>query len=234
MLGKDAKRRNRQRDLRQFLQIFCPGLDKTRSKFFQQSLWGILLSGSLVVARWLKWVPDCCKRFFYRHKRLLNQFKSNDWDHQKVLTEHQQACARRIEPDTPLIIDLCDLARPRARKLKYLALVRDGSDDGKLVNGYWCIEVYAYWGKGRITPLVLHPYSIEDPSTSVNNCKTETRWSRLVSRERESDRQAAAGGDDGGLADPRSAAGYLAAVWANLVIQSDGRHLGSAYGAIAG
>ena len=171
MLGKDARYRNRLRDLRRFLEKFCPGLDRTRSKFFHQGLLGILLSKSLVVARWLRWIPDRCKRRFYRHKRLLNQLKSHDWDHQKVIEQYQLVWAKRVEPDTPLIVDLSDLARPRARKLKYLALVRDGSDDGKLVNGYWCVEVYAYWGKGRITPLCLHPYSIEDPAVSSENAE---------------------------------------------------------------
>jgi len=42
-----------------------------------------------------------------------------------------------MDPDTPLIIDLSDLPRPRARRLKYLGLVRDGSQDGRLVSGYW-------------------------------------------------------------------------------------------------
>jgi hypothetical protein len=171
MLGKDARCRNRLGDLRQFLQTFCPLLDKTRGKFFRQSLVGTLLSKSLVVARWLKWIPDRCKRPFYRQKRLLNQLKSHDWDHQKVIRQYQQVWARRIEPDTPLIVDLSDLARPRARRLKYLSLVRDGSEDGKLVNGYWCIEIYAYWGKGRITPMCLHPYSIEDPSVLSENAE---------------------------------------------------------------
>lgn len=171
MLGKDARCRNRLRDLRQFLQIFCPTLDKTRSKFFRQSLLGILLSKSLIVARWLKWIPDRCKRPFYRQKRLLNQLKSKDWNHQKVIEQYQRVWATRIEPDTPLIVDLSDLARPRARRLKYLAPVRDGSNDGKLVNGYWCVEIYAYWGQGRITPMCLHPYSIEDPAVCSENAE---------------------------------------------------------------
>lgn len=171
MLGKDARCRKRLRDLRQFVQTFCPALDKTRQKFFLQGLWGILLSQSLIVARWLRWIPDRCRRPFYRQKRLLNQLKSSHWDHQEVIQQYQQLWAGRIEPDTPLIVDLSDLARPRARRLKYLSLVRDGSDDGRLVNGYWCIEIYAYLGKGRITPLCLHPYSLEDPSVLSENAE---------------------------------------------------------------
>ena len=168
MLGKDAKLRNRQRDLRQFLNRFCPDLDKTRRRFFFQALVGILMSQSLVVSRWLRWIRDRCQNRFWRHKRLLNQLHSDDWDSQKVLAEYQRQWGTKVQADTPLILDLCDLAKPRARKLKYLALVRDGSED-RLVYGYWCVEVYAYWGTGRITPLLLHPYSIEDPDTISEN-----------------------------------------------------------------
>lgn len=71
MLGKDALCRNRRRDLRRFLQRFCPELDKTRQKFFRQSLWAILLSGSLVVTRWLRWISDRCRRPFFCFKHRL-------------------------------------------------------------------------------------------------------------------------------------------------------------------
>jgi hypothetical protein len=170
MLGKEARYRNRQNDLRQFLKRFCPSLDKTRQRFFRQAIWAVLMSNSLVVARWLRWIHDRCRQRFWRHKRLLNQLKSRDWDHQAVRAEYQRNWGQKVQPDTPLIVDLCDLAKPRARKLKYLALVRDGSDpDHRLVNGYWCVEIYSYWGKGRITPMLLHPYSIEDPDTISEN-----------------------------------------------------------------
>jgi hypothetical protein len=170
MLGKEAKLRNRRRDLRQFLHRFAPTLDKPRYKFFSQSLWSILQSGSLVVARWLRFIGDRCQNRFWRHKRLLNQLRSRAWDPQEVLRHYQQAWAKHIEVDTPLIVDLTDLPRPRARKLKYLALVRDGSDpDHRLVNGYWCMEIYAYFGKGRIAPLLLEPYSVEDPQILGEN-----------------------------------------------------------------
>src|SRR4051794_30656263 len=128
MLGTDAVCRNRQRDLRQFLKRFCPDLDKTRSRFFRHSLWGILSSGCLTVSKWLRWIPDRCKHLFYRHKRLLNQFKSTDWDHQQVHDRYLQQWAKSIQVDTPLIIDLTDLPRPRGKKLPYIRLVRDGSE----------------------------------------------------------------------------------------------------------
>ena len=44
-----------------------------------------------------------------------------------------------INDDTPIILDLSDLGKPLAKKMDYLATVRDGST-GKLVNGYWLVE----------------------------------------------------------------------------------------------
>ena len=180
MLGKDALCRNRQRDLRHFLNRFCPRLDKTRRRFFRQSLWGILQSGCLTVSKWLRWIPHRCQRRFYCQKRLLNQLKSKDWDPAAVLSSYQQQWAKSIAPDTPLIIDLTDLPRPRARKLPYLALVRDGSEQ-KLHYGYWCVEIYAYWGKGRITPLLLDPYSIEAPDVYGENARILAAVDRVLS-----------------------------------------------------
>jgi hypothetical protein len=171
MLGKDARLRNRRSDLRQFLKAFCPSPDKPRAKFFIQALWGILNSASLVVARWLRFLAgaDRCAKPFWRHKRLLDQLSNPRWNHAPMIDAYLRRWGQRVGPDTPLILDLCDLAKPRARTLKYLALVRDGSDDGRLVYGYWCVELYACWGKARIAPLLLHPYSVEDPHVKGEN-----------------------------------------------------------------
>lgn len=171
MLGKEALCRNRKRDLRQFISCFCPRLDKPRTKFFNHSLWGILNSSSLTVSKWLPFIHDRCSDLFYRHKRLLNQLHSRCWDHSLIQQRYLQQCASFIDPDTPLIIDLCDLPRPRARELAYLRLVRDGSDDGRLVYGYWCVELYAYLGHSRILPLILHPYSTEAPGVFGENAQ---------------------------------------------------------------
>ena len=171
MLGKDALCRNRKRDLRQFITRLCPTLDKTRVKFFRHSLWGILSSSSLTVSKWIRWINDGCKRSFYTQKRLLNQLKSKHWNSQRVRKDYLQQCAKNIQADTTLIIDLCDLPRPRGRKLPYVALVRDGSDEGRLRYGYWCVEIYAYWGKRRITPLLLDPFSIQAPDVHSENAR---------------------------------------------------------------
>jgi hypothetical protein len=168
MLGMEARLRNRRAELRQFLNGFCPGLDRVRRRFFLQSVSGILLSGSLQVARWLRFIQDGCQDRFWRQKRLLNQINHGQWDDQALLRAYQRQWGQRVEIDTPLIVDLSDLPRRRARKLKYLSLVRDGSK-GELVSGYWCLEIYARWSSRSITPLLLRPYSSEDPAVSSEN-----------------------------------------------------------------
>lgn len=170
MLGKDARRRNRLDELRRFMSCFCPTLDKIRQRFFLQATYGTLMSGSLIVARWVRCLKDRCKCPFYTQKRLLNQLKSSDWDSQKVLDDYQKQWGSRVQIDTPLILDLTDLAKPRARKMKYLAYVRDGSED-KLVAGYWCLEIYAYFNRTCNVPLLLHPFSSDDPATISENVR---------------------------------------------------------------
>ena len=63
-----------------------------------------------------------------------------------------------IQDDTPIILDLSDLAKPLAKKMDYLATVRDGST-GQLVNGYWLVEIYASVGLKNPIPVLLEPFS---------------------------------------------------------------------------
>jgi hypothetical protein len=126
--------------LDEFLAPMQAHVDKPRKRFLTQAVRGIVLSGTLVVMELCRWIKDRCSDRVYQDKRLLNHLVSPRGDLTKAVTAYRQSVAREIPPDTPLIIDLTDLAKPRARKMQYLALVRDGSE-GELVNGYWCIEV---------------------------------------------------------------------------------------------
>ena len=67
---------------------------------------------------------------------------------------------RRLDMDSLFIVDLSDLAKPYAKKMENLAVVRDG-DKGCSVTGYWCMEVYCLDKDGIIWPLILWPYSLE-------------------------------------------------------------------------
>jgi Transposase DDE domain len=158
--------------LDEFLAPMQAQVDKPRKRFLRQAVRGILLSGTLVLMELCRWIKDPCSDRFYQDKRLLNHLVSPRGDLKKAITAYHQSVARMIQPDTPLIIDLTDLAKPRAKKMKYLALVRDGSED-KLVKGYWCVEVYAGLKRKRVLPLALDVYSVEDPAVGSQNLQIQ-------------------------------------------------------------
>lgn len=172
MLRKDLLLSKTRVLLDEFLWPMLDKVDKPRQRFLRQSIRGILLSGSLVVTELCHWIRDGCSDSFYQDKRLLNHLISPRAHLTKAVTAYRQSVARYVEPDTPLIIDVTDLAKPRAKRMKYLARVRDGSEN-KLVNGYWCVEAYAHLKHKRVLPLALDAYSIEDPAVGSENLQIE-------------------------------------------------------------
>jgi hypothetical protein len=155
-------------------------VDKPRKKFLAQTMTGILFSGSLVVKQMARWIHDDCSDIFYRIKRLTRHLASPTGVLTEAVAAYRAQCAHYIQADTPLAIDLTDLAKPRARKMKYLARVYDGSED-RLVNGYWCLEVYAQLPKKRIVPLALDAFSTDDPAVGSRNLQID-RTVRSVHR----------------------------------------------------
>ncbi len=168
MVRKDVLIRKTQTLLGEFLRPLLAAVDKPRQRFLPQVLRGILFSGSLVMAEVGRWVRDDCSDPFHREKRLLNHLGSPEGDLTAALQRYRHAAAAYVQPDTALILDLTDLAKPRAKKMRYLDLVRDGSEK-QLVKGYWCIEVYAYLKGKRVLPLALEAYGIADPAVGSEN-----------------------------------------------------------------
>ena len=65
----------------------------------------------------------------------------------------------RIGEDTLLVLDVSDIAKRYARRMEYMARVRDGST-GELADGYWTLQVIgAELDEVRVTPLYHHLYS---------------------------------------------------------------------------
>jgi hypothetical protein len=158
--------------LDEFISPIAACADKPRKKFLRQVLSAILFSGSLVVTDMTRWIHDDCTDIFHRLKRLLNHLISPVVNLTSLVEAYRHNLAGYVEPDTPIIIDLTDVAKPRARKMKYAALVRDGSEH-KLVTGYWCVEVYAHLRKKRILPLALDVFSIQDPAIGSQNLQID-------------------------------------------------------------
>ena len=173
MIRKDFVISKTRNQLAQFINPIAEPADKPRRKFLRQAVGAVLLSGSLVIMEFSRLIHDDCCDIFYRVKRLLNHLTSPGGDLSAVVRAYREQMARYIEPDTPLIIDMTDIAKPRARRMDYLNLVRDGSE-GKLVNGYLCTEVYAYVKGKKVIPLNLDVFGIDDPSVGSQNLQIET------------------------------------------------------------
>lgn len=172
MLRKDFVLHKTKNLLCEFLSPIITNTDKPRQKFLRQTVAAILLSGCLVVKEMTRWIHDDCSDLFYRLKRLLNHLVSPCGDLSDAVAGYRQSLARYISADTPLIIDITDLAKPRARRMEYLANVYDGSEH-KLVPGYWCLEVYAHLKHKRVLPLAMDVYSVEDPAVGSRNLQIE-------------------------------------------------------------
>ena len=171
-IRKDLLIRKTRMLLGEFLTPILDEVDRPRKRFLPQVIRGILFSGSLTMMDIARWVRDDCSDLFHRDKRLLNHLVSPEGDLTAAVRRYRQAASMHISPDTALILDLTDLAKPRAKKMQYLDLVRDGSES-KLVKGYWCIEVYAYLKGKRILPLAMEAYGIPDPAVASENVQIQ-------------------------------------------------------------
>lgn len=172
MLRKDFVLHKTKQLLSDFLSPIIANTDKPRQKFLRQTVAAILLSGCLVVKELTRWINDDCSDLFYRLKRLLNHLVSPCGDLSGAVAGYRQLLARYISADSPLIIDITDLAKSRARRMEYLANVYDGSEH-ELVPGYWCLEVYAHLRHKRVLPLAMDVYSVEDPAVGSRNLQIE-------------------------------------------------------------
>ena len=82
--------------------------------------------------------------------------------------------AARIQDLTLLILDLSDISKKYARRMEYLARVRDGSEDG-LANGYWLLQIIgAESGKHMVLPLYNRLYSQRSPDHQSENIEILT------------------------------------------------------------
>lgn len=89
----------------------------------------------------------------------------------KITDSLCQMASSRIEEDTLLIVDISDIAKKYAKKMEYLAMVRDSSE-GRLANGYWtCSVIGAEPAERVLTPLYSRLYSQAGPDFKSENAE---------------------------------------------------------------
>lgn len=142
-----------------FLSQLTSDLTKPNAKFIRDFLCGALFSDNLVLTHVAAKVP-CTSKLTAIAKRFRRQLANRRSYLEQLLSNYLSLVRRRLDVDSLFIVDLSDLAKPYARRMEYLAWVRDGDKDC-LVTGYWCMEVYCLDKEDIIWPIILWPYSLE-------------------------------------------------------------------------
>jgi len=151
-----------------FSGILSQDLDKTARRFIGEAIYGIIASQSVLLTEMGRQQESriSLKKIEERFSRQL--IKPGIWDclHQRILSQ----ASSRVKQKTLIILDLSDLKKKYAEKMEYMATVRDGSDGGELVDGYWTNQVIASdVDSNEITPLYFSLYSQASPAFSGEN-----------------------------------------------------------------
>ena len=151
-----------------FSGILSQDLDKTARRFVGEAIYGIMASQSVMLTEIGRQQESLIslKKIEERFSRQLIKPKIWDCLHNRILS----MASSRVKDRTLLILDLSDLKKKYAEKMEHMAIVRDGSDGGELVDGYWTNQVVASEvGSNEITPLHFSLYSQTSPDFSGEN-----------------------------------------------------------------
>ena len=168
MLKRKALMESISSNLHNFLKKIGKNLSVPDKKFLRDSIIGLLRAGNPIVCQMARHLPNQRTKFVSRLDRLEQHLvKDSNFDHELKETL-PEVWLPFFQDDTPIILDLSDLAKPLAKKMDYLATVRDGST-GELVNGYWLIELYALLSRKNPVPILLEAFSHEEPYSAGQN-----------------------------------------------------------------
>jgi len=104
----------------------CTRLGKVTTRFVEEMIYGMCASGSVLLSQVARVLEEPIE-LHATHKRLsfnLDRKEIEDTISEAVLEQG----ARRIRDDTLLIVDPSDITKKYARKMEYLAEVRDASE----------------------------------------------------------------------------------------------------------
>ena len=113
----------------------CP---RRAARLVREVIYGVQSRGSVRLSKIARALEEKIrlKKVMARLSRQLNRPGLR----QRVRENLLKLAAPRVGTETLLVVDLTDVIKPYARKMEYLARVRDGSTK-KLGNGYWCCQV---------------------------------------------------------------------------------------------
>jgi hypothetical protein len=153
--------------LERFLGIFSPHFSKPALTFLGDMLYGLQASKDVKLSCIGRGLDEgiLLKKTEERLSRNLRREGLDEGIFRAIAREG----AKRIGKDTLVVVDPTDIRKLYARKMPYLATVRDGSK-GELGKGYWgCAAIACESGGRRITPLHLRLWSCESPGFISEN-----------------------------------------------------------------
>lgn len=155
-------------NLHGFLKQIGKNLSIPDKKFVRDAFIGLLRAGRPIVCQMARCLPNQRVKFVSRLDRLEQHLTKDSGFDQQVKQSMSDVWLPFMKDDTAIILDLSDLAKPYAKKMDYLATVRDGNT-GELVNGYWLLELYASLSRKNPVPIMLEPFSHEEPHSPGQN-----------------------------------------------------------------
>jgi hypothetical protein len=143
------------------------GLPKVGARMVREVIYGVQSRGSVRLSEIGRALdePTQLKKVIERLGRQLQRPGLKDQVQANLVTMG----AEHIAEDTLLVLDPTDITKPYARKMEYLARVRDGST-GEIADGYWCCQVIAARrNSAEVIPLYQELYSHECPDFESEN-----------------------------------------------------------------
>ena len=144
-----------------------PRFSKPMRRFVEQMIYGVQASGDVKLSSIARSLNE--RIALLKTETRLSRNLAEDGLEEALLFDIAKMGARRVHKDTLLLIDPTDVRKDFAKKMEYLATVRDGST-GEFVNGYWMMKVVACEAEGRrIAPLYQSLYSADAPGFVSEN-----------------------------------------------------------------
>jgi len=155
--------------LHQFSGIFSPHFSKPQAAFIEEMLFGLSASQDCKLSAISRALGELIplKKTAERLTHHLAVPQLGQTLHERLVAH----AARRIHPDTLIVVDPTDIRKPYAEQMPYLATVRDGST-GELVTGYGaCLALACEPTSRRVLPLMQQLWSAEAPDFVSENAQ---------------------------------------------------------------
>lgn len=150
-----------------FSGIFSPRFSKPRAQFVGQMIYGIQAAQDVKLSRIGRALGEEIAP--KKTEERLGHHLAAPGLGQAVNEQLALDAASRVHADTLIVVDPTDIRKTYARKMPYLATVRDGSS-GELVPGYWsCLAMACEPERRRVIPLHLRLWSAEAPDFVSEN-----------------------------------------------------------------